>query len=493
MYPRASGVNFVGAMKASHQRGGLRQRKSIPRENPKIRTRERLSSELNGYDVHMHVRPRRSTTRFPMLRPMDESERQLHAFARQNNVKGIEMLLEEDLPPQVNCKCKRGLTALFWASDRGNLEAAKKLIEAKADINFCGGRGVSPLMCAASAGHMELVKFLLKHGADLRARDIQGETALDLARSEGRREIQQYLERQEHEISNQKNPKQRSSLARGRKSPQTETTCSSNRVKIACVRCRQKKRRCEERRPCSKCMKDGVPCEEIPPDQIQKRGSKKGKKLVQKDGHAAAKAMKEDFAEMNWDDEKYKLQSYKTLEEDETVEAIAEDFKVSTKSVLSLNRGRYKGLSAKARLRKGTSIFVRGVMRNKKGQWCDARTKEVVLMGQMGPEPPKKGKEEKKISFDSKKNVSEARWLGKWQERCVLLLRRFQKLPLTWLFVDLEPRGARSSRSVGYPPLNLTAIFKKLEDGVYRGKAHVFEDVRTMFDETMRNYDSSVR
>jgi ankyrin repeat protein len=78
-----------------------------------------------------------------------------------------------------------GFTALMAASENGNLETAKILLEKGANLNatFDGERGQTALILASEQGHLDLVKLLLSKGADKEIRDADGKNAFDVAKT----------------------------------------------------------------------------------------------------------------------------------------------------------------------------------------------------------------------------------------------------------------------------------------------------------------------
>lgn len=74
-----------------------------------------------------------------------------------------------------------GLTALIFAAREGDIESAKLLIEAGADVNQRSGYGWSPLLAAIHHRHYRLAKTLLDAGADPNLANQGGWTALYLA------------------------------------------------------------------------------------------------------------------------------------------------------------------------------------------------------------------------------------------------------------------------------------------------------------------------
>jgi ankyrin repeat protein len=84
-----------------------------------------------------------------------------------------------------NTAGRGGETALMMASYFGYEEAARLLIEHKADVDFTDKLGNTALMRAAAGNYVDAIPLLLKAGADVRARNAGGATALDLARQSG--------------------------------------------------------------------------------------------------------------------------------------------------------------------------------------------------------------------------------------------------------------------------------------------------------------------
>ncbi|KAF9455129.1 ankyrin [Macrolepiota fuliginosa MF-IS2] len=86
----------------------------------------------------------------------EESEKTLHGFAVENNLKGIEDLLS--LVPDLN-------------------------------LDELDEHGYTPLHLAADRGHLDIVKLLLSKGVDKSIKDPDDMAALELARIVGHREI----------------------------------------------------------------------------------------------------------------------------------------------------------------------------------------------------------------------------------------------------------------------------------------------------------------
>lgn len=72
-----------------------------------------------------------------------------------------------------------GMTALLFAARDGQMDAARALVEAGADVNDAGaGEKMTPIVLAITNGHYDLAKYLLDHGADVKLSSDSGLTAL---------------------------------------------------------------------------------------------------------------------------------------------------------------------------------------------------------------------------------------------------------------------------------------------------------------------------
>ena len=64
-----------------------------------------------------------------------------------------------------------GMTPLLFAAREGNLEMARLLVDARADVNRPAANGTAPIVVAITNNHIGLAMFLLDQGADLDAAD----------------------------------------------------------------------------------------------------------------------------------------------------------------------------------------------------------------------------------------------------------------------------------------------------------------------------------
>lgn len=79
-------------------------------------------------------------------------------------------------------------TALHFLASKGNLEAARKLLEGHtppASARARDRRGLYPLHRAAAVGSVPMINLLLKHRSPINATDSAGQTALHHAVAEG--------------------------------------------------------------------------------------------------------------------------------------------------------------------------------------------------------------------------------------------------------------------------------------------------------------------
>lgn len=97
----------------------------------------------------------------------------IHEVAKTGDVAAITAALDAG----VDVNASNGIaTPLYYAIDRGHLEAAKLLIARGANVNLAAKWG-PPLLVAAESGKPELVKLLLDAGADAAA-VFKGQTGL---------------------------------------------------------------------------------------------------------------------------------------------------------------------------------------------------------------------------------------------------------------------------------------------------------------------------
>ena len=87
-----------------------------------------------------------------------------------------------DRGADVNAKSKGGFTALQFAAQQGDLDSAKLLLAAGANVNDADPEdGMTALLTAIGSGHASLAAFLMDNGADANTVNKQGVSALHFA------------------------------------------------------------------------------------------------------------------------------------------------------------------------------------------------------------------------------------------------------------------------------------------------------------------------
>ncbi len=100
-----------------------------------------------------------------------------------------------DAKADVNGKPSGGPTPLMLAAMKGNENIVRALLSAKADVNAKAGDGTTALMLAATGGHAAIVSALLGASADVNAKGGPGFTALKLASQGHHEDVMQLLRR----------------------------------------------------------------------------------------------------------------------------------------------------------------------------------------------------------------------------------------------------------------------------------------------------------
>ena len=128
-----------------------------------VRIRDDHEDDHHGSKPVRHIEPGlRSASNRPDL-PL----RRLTPFRRSREIRsrgGRRTFLSQHV--NVNQAQPDGMTALHWAAYRDDLETAKLLVNAKADVKAANHYSVTPLSLACTNGNSAMVELLLAAGAD---------------------------------------------------------------------------------------------------------------------------------------------------------------------------------------------------------------------------------------------------------------------------------------------------------------------------------------
>src|SRR5918999_4167254 len=113
------------------------------------------------------------------------SDARVAEAAMRGDAEGVRKLLKEGV--DVNSAQGDGMTALHWAAMKDNVELARMLLYAGANVKATTRMGgYTPLTMAARNGNAAMIRALLKGGADVKSTTSTGVTPLMLAAQSGR-------------------------------------------------------------------------------------------------------------------------------------------------------------------------------------------------------------------------------------------------------------------------------------------------------------------
>ena len=124
----------------------------------------------------------------------------LHWAAVKEDVETAKMLLYAGA--NVKATTRLGaFTPIFLAAKTGNPAMLETLVDASSDVNVATSMGVTPLMMVAASGNLDAVNLLLDRGADINAEEMKGRTPLMFAAAYNRADVIDVLANQGAEIS----------------------------------------------------------------------------------------------------------------------------------------------------------------------------------------------------------------------------------------------------------------------------------------------------
>ena len=113
--------------------------------------------------------------------PQGDGTTALHWAAYRDDLEMAKLLLAAGANVQAATR-EGGITPLLMACQNGNAAMIDALLKAGADSNAVKTNGTTPLMMAAASGSVDAVKTLLDHGAGVNAKEsAHGQTALMFA------------------------------------------------------------------------------------------------------------------------------------------------------------------------------------------------------------------------------------------------------------------------------------------------------------------------
>ena len=107
---------------------------------------------------------------------------------KDGDLQKVKAMVAKD-PGLVHARGKYLFTPLHVASDKGNLDMAKFLVDKGADINALDVSGRPPIMGAAYRGKGRVVDYLLSKGARFEMKDTRGYTVYQWAALRGKKDV----------------------------------------------------------------------------------------------------------------------------------------------------------------------------------------------------------------------------------------------------------------------------------------------------------------
>jgi len=112
-----------------------------------------------------------------------------------NNQLSMARLIIEEYGADVNTFNENGVTPLYYAASKNQLDFAKLLVKHGALVTITNDFHITPLIEAAKNNADEVAKLLLEHGADIHVTDWEGNTAMDYAVQNGNSKLFRHLDK----------------------------------------------------------------------------------------------------------------------------------------------------------------------------------------------------------------------------------------------------------------------------------------------------------
>jgi len=156
---------------------------------------EKLISAINDRDINTvrKIIDLHNSQTQVLNSSLDENGRTpLFVATQKGQLEVVRLLL--DAGANVDKADSDGWTPLQIASQKGHLDIVRVLVEEGADKDKVDSWGRTPLSVASQNGHLEIVRLLVDAGADKDKANSWGSTPLDIAKKEGYTDIINYLE-----------------------------------------------------------------------------------------------------------------------------------------------------------------------------------------------------------------------------------------------------------------------------------------------------------
>jgi len=150
-----------------------------------------VSASSEAMFVDKNVAPRYSTSQAKLRAASRLSW--MNAITNDDAERLEELFAQNDPVLLLSVTASSGKSALMVAAKTGNLNLAKSLVMAGADVNEVTDTQGTPFMFAVLGGHQNVARWLLEHGADINTIGSNGWTALTIAAAKGRVRLLQWL------------------------------------------------------------------------------------------------------------------------------------------------------------------------------------------------------------------------------------------------------------------------------------------------------------